>query len=180
MQAKDIETYLAQLGQELAERGVRQPVRVLLIGGAFMLLQVKNRRTTDDVDVFFKDIADTSTSPLYQQCKSAVRAIAARNKLKGNWLNDMMGDALRETACVPEGTLWRTYGVIEVYLPPKEYILALKLMAGRQKDRKDILALCQELKVQTREQAQNLIDLYQPDKELQQLSDLDETLDEFF
>ncbi len=180
MQAQEIETYLAQLGQELAQRGVQQPVRILVIGGAFMLFQVKNRLATDDIDVVFKDIEDTSISPLYQQCRTAVRAIATRNKLKGNWFNDMMADALRETDCVPEGTLWRTYGVLEVYLPPKEYILALKLMAGRQKDKNDIAALCQELRIQTREQAQNLVDLYNPDKELQQLSGLDETLDEFF
>ncbi len=88
---------------------------------------------------------------------------------KGNWLNDMMGDSLRETGRVPSGTLWRTYGVLEVYLPPAEFILALKLMAGRQKDRADILALCQELRIQEREQAQRLVDLYIPDKQLQQL-----------
>ncbi len=72
------------------------------------------------------------------------------------------------------------YGVLEVYLPPAEFILALKLMAGRQKDRADILALCQRLQIQNRQQAQRLVDLYIPDKQLQQLSDLDDTLDEFF
>lgn len=180
MQAEEIESYLAQFGQELADRGVGQPVRMLVIGGAFMLLQIHNRLTTDDVDVFFKDIEDTSISPLYQQCKDAVRAIASRHHLKGNWLNDRMGDSLRETGRVPPGTLWRTYGVLEVYLPPAEFILALKLMAGRQKDRADILALCQELQIRDREQAQRLVDLYIPDKELQQLSELEDTLDEFF
>lgn len=180
MQAEEIDTYLAQLGQELQTRGIQEPVRILLIGGAFMLFQMRNRHTTDDVDVFFKDIEDTSVSPLYQQCKTAVRAIATRNKLKGNWFNDMMADALRETERVPEGMLWRTYGVLEIYLPPKEYILALKLMAGRQKDKDDILALCRELKIQTREQAQCLVDFYHPDKEIQRLSDLGDTLDEFF
>src|SRR5579885_1203710 len=82
MQAQEIEAYLAQLGQELADRGVEQPVRMLLIGGAFMLTQVHNRLTTDDVDVFFKDIEDTTVSPLYQQCRAAIRAIANRNHLK--------------------------------------------------------------------------------------------------
>ena len=38
MEAEDIERYLAELGAELKNRGLRKPVRVLLIGGAYMLL----------------------------------------------------------------------------------------------------------------------------------------------
>lgn len=83
MQAREIEMYLAQLGQELEERGVQQPVRMLLIGGAFMLLQVQNRLTTDDVDVVLTDIEDTSASLLYKQLNSAIQAIARRHGLKG-------------------------------------------------------------------------------------------------
>ena len=41
MQARDIERHLAQLGQELADRGVQKPIRVLMIGGAYMLLLAK-------------------------------------------------------------------------------------------------------------------------------------------
>jgi hypothetical protein len=46
MQAQDIEVYLADLGQELARMQLQQPVRILLIGGAFMLTQLGSRRTT--------------------------------------------------------------------------------------------------------------------------------------
>lgn len=38
MQATDIEVYLVQLGQEFMIQGIQQRVRILLIGGAFMLL----------------------------------------------------------------------------------------------------------------------------------------------
>ena len=34
MEAEDIERYLAELGTELKNRGLKKPVRVLLIGGA--------------------------------------------------------------------------------------------------------------------------------------------------
>lgn len=54
MQAQDIEMYLADLGQELQDLGVEDPVRILMIGGAFMLTQLDNRSTTDDVDVLFR------------------------------------------------------------------------------------------------------------------------------
>lgn len=69
---------------------------------------------------------------------------------------------------------------LEIFLPPEQYILALKLLAGRQKDVRDIQALCQQLKIQTREQAQQLVDQYIPNKQLQQLNKLDETLNDFF
>ena len=38
MEAEDIERYLAELGAELKNRGLKKPVRVLLIGGAYMFL----------------------------------------------------------------------------------------------------------------------------------------------
>jgi len=180
MQKKDIETYLAELGQELDDLEVQQPVRILLVGGAFMLTQIKNRRTTDDIDVLLKDVEDSTVSPLYQTFKTAVRAVARKNKLPAIWLNDVIGDFLRDIGNVPEGTLWRRYNTLEIFLPPKDYILALKLLAGRQKDKKDILALCRQLKIQTREQASRLIDQYIPNKQLQQMSDVDDTLNEYF
>ena len=41
MQAMDIEKYLAHLGQELTNLGMQEPVRVLMIGEAYMLLLAK-------------------------------------------------------------------------------------------------------------------------------------------
>lgn len=175
-----METYLAQLGQALEDEGVEQPVRLLLIGGAFMLLRLGSRRTTDDIDVVFKDIEDMTASPLYRQFQAAVQAVATSSHLRGNWLSDIMHDALRSHGPLPKGTLWRRFGRLEVYFPPLEYILALKLLAGRPKDQADILMLVQRAKIRTRAQAQHLVDRYVPDRRLQQLSHLDETLDAFF
>ncbi len=180
MQAQEIEMYLAELGQELQNLGVQHPIRILLVGGAFMLTQVRNRFTTNDVDVLLKDIEDPTTSSLYQTFKAAVRTITSRNKIPSSWINDVIGDFLRDMGTVPEGTLWHTYAMLEVYIPPSEYILALKLLAGRQKDRDDIYALCQQLQVQTRKQAQRLVDRYIPNKQVQQLNGLDDTLTDFF
>jgi len=180
MQAQEIEMYLAQLGQELQDLGVQHPVRILLVGGAFMLLQVQNRRATDDIDVLLIDIEDATTSPLYPTFRAAVRAVTTRNRLNSSWLNDVIGDFLRDASNVPEGTLWHRYGKLEVFLPPKEYILALKLLAGRTKDMPDIKALCQQVNIQTREQAQQLVDQYIPGKQLQQINHLNDTLDQVF
>ena len=145
-----------------------------------MLTQIQNRHNTDDIDVLLKDIEDSRTSSLYQTFKTAVQLVARKNQLPSIWLNDMIGDFLRDLGTAPEGRLWHRYDQLEVFLPPKEYILALKLLAGRQKDMRDIQALCQQLRVQTREHAQQLVDRYIPDKQFQQLNNLDKTLSMFF
>jgi len=180
MQAQEIEAHLADLGQELQELGVEHPVRILMIGGAFMLTQLHNRPTTQDVDVLLKDVDDPTASPLYQMFRTAVQAVASRNQLSITWINDVIADFLRNVGTVPEGVLWRTYSMLEVYIPPNDYILALKLLAGRQKDREDILALCQLLHIQTREHAQQIVDRYVPEKQVQQLSGLDDTISDIF
>lgn len=56
MQAKEIDNCLRQLGQELSNQGIHQPIRVLVIGGTFMLTQVGNRSITEDIDVIFLEI----------------------------------------------------------------------------------------------------------------------------
>ena len=53
LKAVDIENYLYQLGQELLQRGIREPIHVLLIGGAYMLLLTNTPRNTDDIDIFW-------------------------------------------------------------------------------------------------------------------------------
>ncbi len=138
-----------------------------------------NRPTTNDIDVLLKDVADTTTSLLYRTFKEAVHAVAHRNRIPGNWINDVISDFLRDTSSVPQGTLWRRYAMLEVYIPPDEYMLALKLLAGRQKDRDDIYALCQQLKIRSRQQAQQLVDRYIPNKQVQQINDMDNTLNFF-
>ena len=180
MQGKDIERALAALGEELQHMGIQQPIRLLLVGGAFMLTQIGNRPSTNDVDVLPKDGELSPTSPLSQTLHEAVRAVARKQRLPNTWLNDLIGDFLRDTGTAPEGTLWRTYGKLAVFVPPGEYILALKLFAGRPKDREDIASLCQLLQIQTRTQAQQLIDRYIPNRKVQLLNHVDETLDEWF
>ncbi len=180
MDKTEIETYLAKLGEELQDIGVQQPVRILLVGGAFMLTQVPNSRpNTNDVDVLLKDV-DDPTSQLYRMFKAAVRAVASQNRIPSSWLNDIISDFIRDVSLVPQGTLWQRYTMLEVYVPPNEYILALKLLAGRQKDKDDIAVLRQQLRIQTHQQAQQLVDQYIPDRQVQQTNGLNKTLNFFF
>src|SRR6185312_16875755 len=101
MKTQDIVSYLGELGQELQHLGLQQPIRILLVGGAYMLTQFHNRSATNDIDVLLKDIDDASSSSLYATFKTAVRTVSSRNQIPGNWINDLIGDFLRDLGTVP-------------------------------------------------------------------------------
>src|SRR5258708_3905742 len=76
--------------------------------------------------------------------------------------------------------LWRKFGRrLEVYIPPKDFILAHKLVAGRDKDLDDIEVLLDELGIRNRKQAQKIIDTYIK-KDVQRVEGAQSTLDTFF
>jgi hypothetical protein len=61
---------------------------------------------------------------------------------------------------MPRGKLWKRYGPLQVYAPPKEYILALKILAGRDQDLADCRILLPQTRTRTRRQAQRVLDRY--------------------
>jgi len=61
---------------------------------------------------------------------------------------------------MPRGKLWKRYGPLQVYVPPKEYILALKILAGRDQDLADCKILLPQTHIRTRHQAQLVLDRY--------------------
>ncbi|GCE23918.1 DUF6036 family nucleotidyltransferase [Dictyobacter kobayashii] len=183
MQRQEIEKYLQELGDELELRGYQAPVRVMIVGGVAMLLLAANRESTEDVDVVLMDIeGDTSTNPTSEtkSFKSAVNAVAKKYHMKRTWINDDVAYFIRDMAPNPEATLWHEYKKLHVYLPSKEYILALKLMVYRPKDMLDIEALLKQLQVTTREQAQDIVDRFIPDPAWQDHYQFQDTLDELF
>jgi predicted nucleotidyltransferase len=159
MKAEDIENYLSQLGQELQRRGIREPVHVLLIGGAYMLLLTNASRNTDDVDIFWLEEEEGLQRAL-RPLQESVAAIAEANQISRNWLNYMTHLLMYDLVVIPGGNLWKTYGPLHIYAPPEEYIFALKIFAGRDKDIEDCKVLLQQMKVDTRQQAQMLLNRY--------------------
>jgi len=55
---------------------------------------------------------------------------------------------------IPDGKLWKRFGPLHIHVPTKEYILALKIIAGREKDLEDCAILLAQTPIQTRQQAQ--------------------------
>lgn len=158
MEAHDIENYLAELGAELEERGIKKPIRILIIGGAYMLILEHASRTTEDIDIFWLE------GDSFQQMRSAlsecVLTITRRHTLRPDWFNYLSQILMQNDIVIPHGKLWKQYGPLYVYMPPREYILALKIIAGRDKDLADCAILLPQTNVKTRQQARKLLDEY--------------------
>jgi hypothetical protein len=158
MEAQEIEKYLSELGAELKNQGIKKPVRLMIIGGAYMLLLVNAPRSTNDIDIFWLD-EDT-----FQQTRDVVResvqTITKRHALNPDWFNYLTQMLIYDEIVVPDTRLWKRFGSLHIYVPAKEYILALKIMAGRDKDLEDCAILLPQTKIKTRQQAQQLLDQY--------------------
>ncbi len=158
MEAEDIERYLAELGTELKNRGLKKPVRILLIGGAYMLLLANATRSTKDIDIFWLD--EDGLQRAYAPLRESVQVITRKHDLDGDWLNYLAQMLMYDEVLVPDGKLWKRFGPLHIYAPAVEYILALKITAGRQKDLEDCAILLPKTKIRTRQQAQRLLDRY--------------------
>ncbi|MEO8954375.1 MAG: hypothetical protein ABI396_00765 [Ktedonobacteraceae bacterium] len=180
MKAEDIEKYLSQLGQELLKRGIQEPIHLLLIGGAYMLLLTNTLRNTDDIDIFWLEEEEGLQRAL-RPLQEGVNAVAEANQIDPNWLNYMTQLLLYDLVIVPDGDLWKTYGPLHIYAPPPEYILALKIFAGRDKDIEDCKILLQQETINTRQQAQLLLDRYiLPDAQQNNTETIERSLTQLF
>jgi Nucleotidyltransferase of unknown function (DUF6036) len=159
MKPQEIEQYLAELGEELKRQGIKKPVRMLLIGGAYMMLLANAPRTTDDIDIFWVEEGED-----FQKARLAlqdgVQSIASKYSLPPNWFNYLTQMLIYDKIILPRGKLWKRYGPLYVYAPPKQYIFALKILAGREKDLADCRMLLPQTHIRTRKQAQRVLDRY--------------------
>jgi hypothetical protein len=139
--------------------GINKPIRMLLIGGAYMMLLVNAPRTTDDIDVFWIGEGED-----FQKARLAMRdgvkAIGSKYTLPPNWFNNLTQMLIYDKIIMPRGTLWRQYGPLHVYVPPTEFMFALKILAGRDQDLADCRILLPQTHIRTRQQAQRVLNRY--------------------
>jgi Nucleotidyltransferase of unknown function (DUF6036) len=177
LSTQEIDTYFQTLNEELETRPITKPVRLVVVGGAFMISFIKNRSATKDVDIIPLSFPDSMNEDKATKAfRSAANAVAKTHGIRRDWINDVVASFAPEPGPV---TLWHDYPNLQVYVPSPEYILVLKLLAGRDRDEDDILALCKLLTIQTREQAQVLVDRYTT-SQWQQECNLSATLDALF
>ena len=132
MEARDIKRYLADLGAALKNRGVKKPLRMMLIGGAYMLLLENAPRSTEDIDIFW--LEEDAFERMREVVSACMLDVARKHMLPPNWFNFLTQVILMQDIYIPDGTLWNRFGPLYIYIPPREYILALKMTAGRPKD----------------------------------------------
>ena len=119
---------------ELRFQGAR--AQIYLVGGAAMSLAFSRERTTMDVDARI----DTGHYRLTQ----AVQAVGRRHGLGDSWLNEQVTTALPREADVRPNTLYQSRHLTVTGASAK-HLLAMKLLAAREKDREDIGVLCKHL-----------------------------------
>jgi hypothetical protein len=152
-----------------------EPMSVLLVGGACLLLLGITTQPVDSVEVIIFEMLGSEErtivfhSPIADKIRRIIRAIGKRYGLKGEcqlFLNDDAAPFLLELSEqeLPPKRLLKAYRKLHLYAPRDlGYLLACKLMLGRpEKDIGDIVVLCQTLAIQNRVQAQHLVDRYFP------------------
>ena len=139
MDSSQVEQYLGFLGQKLADMQIT--TSLILLGGALMITQVGNRKATQDIDV----VIATNDRYTYQAVQQAIALVAKEKKLPPAWLNDDVTIVVDQIGKPKAPRLWKIFGNLTVYVPELEYILALKLFAGRPQDDRDIQAVAQRL-----------------------------------
>lgn len=125
MRAEEIEIYLAELGSELQTRGVTKPLRVLLIGGAYMLLVAHSPRPTDDVDFFWVEesvFQETLSQKTFTALNDSIQVIAGRYALDPGWFNYFAQMLMFDEVRVPKGRLWKRFGPLHIYISKEEMV----------------------------------------------------------
>src|SRR5713101_4548234 len=82
MDSTQIERYLGFLGQKLGEMQIK--ATIILLGGALMVTQIGNRKSTQDIDV----VVATNDPRTYQTIQQAIQLVAKEKNLPSSWMND--------------------------------------------------------------------------------------------
>ena len=96
---------------------------IILLGGALMVTQIGNRKSTQDIDV----VIATNDRRTYQTIQQAIQLVAKEKKLSSSWMNDDVTIIIDQIGKPKSPRHWKTFSSLTVYIPELEYILALKL-----------------------------------------------------
>lgn len=141
-----IEAMLARLSERLQERSIAADIYI--VGGAAIALEYDDRRVTVDVDAFFKP-------------KDAVleesALVADEFKVSRDWLND------NAKMFAPEGddpgVVYRS-GAVSITTASPDYLLAMKIAAGRKRDTEDIATILEHTGIDPDDAIEKAHELY--------------------
>ncbi|UZN03725.1 hypothetical protein [Cellulomonas sp. S1-8] len=143
---EDVHRLLTEVGAYLHSRGWTATVYVA--GGAAMTLLFDGRASTRDIDAVFR--SDRG------QLAAAVRDVADRHDLPVEWLND------RITSRVPAAPDTEATEIVlpglHVLVSSERHLLAMKMLAGRDRDLPDLALLFGRLGITSPAQAVAITD----------------------
>ncbi|MBE6772935.1 MAG: hypothetical protein E7544_01800 [Ruminococcaceae bacterium] len=137
---ENLDLYLKELGKEYRKLvGKGMPSEIILIGGAAILANYGFREMTTDVDAVIKAASSM---------KEAINKVGDKFNLPNGWLN---ADFMKTASYTPKLSAYSVHykefsNVLQVRTVSAEYLIAMKLMAGRKykNDLSDIVGILAE------------------------------------
>jgi len=135
--AQNLDYYLNELSKVFRKlNGKKIPAEIILVGGASILADYEFRKTTNDVDAVIM-----ASSVM----KDAVGIIRDKYKLPNDWMNEDFRGTKSYSSKLREVSVYhKTFSdILTVRKITSEYLIAMKLMAGRKykNDMSDIIGI---------------------------------------
>mgnify|MGYP005794595657 FL=1 len=136
----NLDTYLKELAKEIKKSDRSgMTTEIILIGGAAVLANYGFRDMTTDIDAVFRTVLSV---------KDAINRVGDKFDLPNGWLNtDFMKTSSYSKALAEVSTYYKTFShILEVRTVSAEYLIAMKLKAGRRykNDLSDIIGILAE------------------------------------
>ena len=145
----EMRRHLAEVGEHLAARGLTG--EIVLAGGAVMVMALKARGGSSDIDAVFEREAEA--------LRQAVREVADANGLPSIWLNDHVRAFVAPDA--PTVDLFAVPG-LRVRMVRLDYLFYMKAWAGDPVDQRDLRAIAKALAVKDEHEAVDIVRRYSP------------------
>lgn len=137
---ENLDSYLKELAKEFRKiNGNKMPAEIILIGGASVLINYGFREMTYDMDAIIQALSSM---------KDAINSVGDRMGLPNGWLNT---DFMKTTSYTPKLIQYSKYyktfsNVLRIRTVSAEYLVVMKLMAGRQykNDLSDVVGILLE------------------------------------
>ena len=123
---ENLDSYLKELAKEFRKKnGTKIPAEIILIGGASILINYGFREMTYDMDAIIKSSG---------AMKDAINTVGDRLGLPVGWLNtDFVNTNSYTPRLVEYSKYYKTFAnILQIRTVTAEYLVAMKLMAGRQ------------------------------------------------
>lgn len=149
----NLEYYLKELAKEYKKRGRGTPAEMILVGGASVLINYEFRMASYDID------ADYNAPSVM---KEAINVVGDKYGLPNGWVNaDFKKTASYSPKIVQYSQYYKIFsGILMIRTVRAEYLVAMKLVSGRQykKDLSDIAGIVLEQKKAEKPLSYEMID----------------------